>query len=37
MKTLISAGYEGTIFWKRYEKGMNIEFICCFEGAFDEC
>ncbi len=34
---LVSSGYNGTIIWKIYEKGMNIEFICCFEEAFGGC
>ncbi len=34
---LVSGGYEGTILWKIYEKGMNIEFIYYFKEAFCGC
>ena len=34
---LVSSGYNGTIIWKIYEKGMNIEFIYCFKEAFGGC
>ena len=31
---LVSGGSDGTILWKIYEKGMNIDFICYFKEAF---
>ena len=34
---LISSGYDGTTFYKIYENGLNINFICNLKEAFGGC